>query len=66
VHTITILNYVLKNNWFSHSDIDRLQQDAKQLKLTVKISHSEESKLRLNAIYRSLESITSPLLLGEG
>ena len=42
-----------------------LKQDGKQLKLLAKIPFSEESKLRLNAIYRFLEGLNSPLLLGE-
>jgi hypothetical protein len=42
-----------------------LKQDGKQLKLIAKIPPSEKSKLRLNAIYRFLEGLNSPLLLGE-
>jgi transcription-repair coupling factor (superfamily II helicase) len=44
----------------------RLKQDGKQLKLIAKIPLSEESNLRMNAINRFLEGITSPLLVGEG
>jgi len=43
-----------------------LKQEGKQLKLLAKISCSEESKSRLNAIYGFLDGLKSPLLRGEG